>query len=64
VFEAVVLTDREFRLRVRIDELLDQRDAATKRADEARARAVRWRERAYALTRSRDLWRNRARAWR
>jgi hypothetical protein len=52
--------DREQRLRQRIDQLTDERDDARARAD----LVPRLRKRIYEITRSRDLWKFRARAWR
>jgi hypothetical protein len=52
--------DPHFRFRQRIDELTDQRDDARARA----ALIPSLRKRIYEITRSRDLWKFRARAWR
>ena len=52
--------DREYRLRQRIDELLDrvaERDAAIERCRQGRQRLY---ARVYLLERSRELWRQRA----
>ena len=49
------MTDREYRLRLRIDQLTDQRDRALEQLAEARLRARRWWAVAYALRRSRDV---------
>lgn len=54
------MSEREFRLRRRIDELIDERDALRTKLERARReREKHWR-RARALERSRDLWRLRA----
>jgi hypothetical protein len=47
------MTDREYRLRVRIDQLTDQRDRA-------RALHLKWRRRAQSLERQYERWRLRA----
>jgi hypothetical protein len=49
------MNDREHRLRQRIDQLTDQRDAARAKAE----LVPRLRNKIYALTKSRDTWRHR-----
>jgi hypothetical protein len=54
------MTGREFRLRLRIDRLIEERDRA--RASEARLRRLnrKWRGEAYRLRNQYELWRARA----
>jgi hypothetical protein len=57
------LPDRELRLRRRIDQLIDERDAARARVERNQAQLRRLRNRIAGLERSRAMWRNRARQW-
>ena len=50
------MTDRELRLRTRIDQLSDERDLYRERWEAARGRGVRWRIRLVAMRKSRDKW--------
>ena len=50
------MTDRELRLRERIDVLTDERDQYRERYEAARERGVRWRIRFVAMRKSREKW--------
>lgn len=54
------MTDREVRLRLRIDHLSDRARTAEDRVAALEERLARWRRSAYLLRNSRDLWKLRA----
>jgi len=54
------VTDRELRLRQRIDQLVDQRDHALEQLARVRRQRDSWRWRCYMLRKQATLWRLRA----
>jgi hypothetical protein len=54
------MTDRELRLRQRIDQLADERDHALEQLARAREQRNRWRWRSYMFRKQATLWRLRA----
>lgn len=55
------MTERELRLRERIDTLTDRCEKLEGQLAEARLLTAKWRWRAYDLSAGRDMWRARAR---